>query len=81
MIADNDHHRQLGYYDTNNGQFQLIDTCYGTHHLQFDEDGRLWVSGDFFVLGWFDPDKFDPARPETLEQAQGWSRSEGRQRR
>ena len=73
VIAENDHHRQLGYYDTNNGQFQLIDTCYGTHHLQFDENGRLWVSGDSFVIGWFDPDKFDPARPETLEQAQGWS--------
>ena len=62
-------------------QFQLIDTCYGTHHLQFDEKGRLWVSGDSFVLGWFDPDKYDPARPETLEQAQGWSRDEGQQRR
>jgi hypothetical protein len=73
VIADNFHHRQLGYYDTKTDGFQLIDTCYGTHHLQFDENGRLWASGDFFVLGWFDPDKFDPARPETLEQAQGWS--------
>jgi len=73
VIANNNHHRQLGYYDTTTGAFQLIDTCYGTHHLQFDERGRLWVSGDSFVIGWFDPDRFDPARPETLEQAQGWS--------
>ena len=73
VIANNNHHRQLGYYDTTNGEFELIDTCYGTHHLQFDEKGRLWVSGDSFVVGWFDPDKFDPARPETLERAQGWS--------
>ncbi len=73
VIADNFHHRQLGYYDTKTKAFQLIDTCYGTHHLQFDENGRLWTSGDSFVLGWFDPDKFDPARPETLEKAQGWS--------
>jgi streptogramin lyase len=72
-ITEHDHHRQLGYYDTKSKRFQLIDTCYGTHHLQFDENGRLWVSGDSFVIGWFDPDKFDPARPETLAQAQGWS--------
>jgi hypothetical protein len=73
VIANNNHHRQLGYYDTTTREFQLIDTCYGTHHLQFDENGRLWLSGDSFVLGWFDPDVFDPARPETLERAQGWS--------
>jgi streptogramin lyase len=76
VIANNRHHRQLGYFDTRTGGFQLIDTCYGTHHLQFDENGRLWVSGDSSVIGWFDPDKFDPARPETLEQAQGWSEIE-----
>ena len=33
----------------------------------------LWTSGDSYVIGWFDPDKYDPARPETLERAQGWS--------
>ena len=67
------HHRQLGYYDTESQRFELIDTCYGTHHLQFDEDGVLWLSGDSFVIGWFDPAKFDPTKPETLEAAQGWS--------
>jgi streptogramin lyase len=67
------HHRQLGYYDPKTKKIQLIDTCFGTHHLQFDKNGRLWVSGDSFVLGWFDPSKFDPARPETLATAQGWS--------
>ena len=68
-----EHHRQLGYYDPKTKKFQLIDTCFGTHHLQFDKNGRLWVSGDSFVLGWFDPSKYDPARPETLATAQGWS--------
>ena len=74
VIADNFHHRQLGYYDTKTKAFQLIDTCYGTHHLQFDENGRLWTSGDSFVLGWFDPEVFDPARPETLEKARAGQR-------
>jgi hypothetical protein len=67
------HHRQLGYYDPKTKKWQLVDTCYGTHHLNFDRSGRLWVSGDSFVLGWFDPAKYDPARPETLAAAQGWS--------
>lgn len=67
------HHRQLGYFDTATQRFQLIDTCYGTHHLQFDDAGVLWLSGDSFVIGWFDPAEYDPAQPETLEAAQGWS--------
>jgi hypothetical protein len=67
------HHRQLGWFDPATGKTELIDTCFGTHHLQFDANGVLWTSGDSYVIGWFDPARYDPARPETLEQAQGWS--------
>ncbi len=63
----------LGYYDTKAGEFELIDTHFGTHHLQFDKKGIFWTSGDSSVIGWFDPSKYDPAKAETLEQAQGWS--------
>jgi streptogramin lyase len=70
-IAGRNHHRQLGYYDPKAKKFHLIDTCYGTHHLQFDKNGVLWSSGDSFVIGWFDPSKYDPNRPETEAQAQG----------
>lgn len=73
VIVNNYHHRQLGYYDTRLKKFELIDTCYGTHHLQFDQNGVLWLSGDSYVIGWFDPSKYDPAKPETAETAQGWS--------
>ncbi len=73
VIAQNYHHRQLGVYDPRTGDTQLIDTCYGTHHLQFDAKGVLWSSGDSYVIGWFDPAKYDPAKPETLAAAQGWS--------
>jgi hypothetical protein len=72
-ITDKPHHRQLGWWDTKTQQYQLIDTCYGTHHLQFDAKGVLWTSGDSYVIGWFDPSKYDPARPATLSDAQGWS--------
>jgi hypothetical protein len=73
VIAKSYHHRQLGWYDPETGGVQLIDTCYGTHHLQFDAKGVLWTSGDTNVIGWFDPAKYDPAKPESLEAAQGFS--------
>lgn len=73
VIAKNYHHRQLGWFDTKTQKYTLIDTCYGTHHLQFDSSGVLWTSGDSYVIGWFDPAKYDPAKPETLKAAQGWS--------
>lgn len=73
VIFNNRHHRQLGYFDPKTGKTQLIDTCFGTHHLQFDKKGKLWLSGDSFVLGWFDPSKFDPKKPETAQEAQGYS--------
>jgi len=68
-------HRQMGYYDTNTEEFVLIDTCFGTHHLQFDFDGDLWMSGDFFNLGVIYPDMLDPDDPEGTEgDAQEWWR-------
>ena len=73
VIKDNTHHRQLSVYDPATDKTELIDTCFGTHHLQFDDKGVLWVSGDSYVLGWFDPSKWDPAKPETVEQASGYS--------
>jgi streptogramin lyase len=65
------HHRQLGYFDIKTKKFVLIDTAYGTHHLQFDSQGRVWTSLDATSLGMFDPSKFDPADPLGTEgQAQ-----------
>jgi streptogramin lyase len=72
-IAGRSHHRQLGYYDPKTKRWALIDTCFGTHHLQFDRAGVLWTSGDSYVFGWFDPAKYDPARPETEATAQGFA--------
>ncbi|MBM3771002.1 MAG: hypothetical protein FJW27_06885 [Acidimicrobiia bacterium] len=67
--------RHLGYFDTSAQKFVLIDTAFATHHLQFDNEGRLWTSGDNSRLGMFDPRRFDPSRPEATEsQAQvGWA--------
>ncbi|MSR13266.1 MAG: hypothetical protein EXR86_01635 [Gammaproteobacteria bacterium] len=73
VIINNHHHRQLGVYDPKSKTWELVDTCTGTHHLQFDADGVIWTSGDDFAVGWFNPAKYDPKNPATLEQAIGYS--------
>ncbi len=64
--------RQISYYDPATGSFTLIDSCYGTHHLQFAEDANdtLWFSGDPNVVGWLDTRRFDASGDERASQ--GW---------
>ena len=69
-IAQNNIRRQLSYYDSKSGKFVLIDTCYGTHHLQFGNDDTLWLSGDTNVIGWLNTKKFDQGGDERASQ--GW---------
>ena len=73
FISSYYHHRQLGYFDTKSGDVVPVDTCFGTHHLQFDDKGVLWVNGDDRAIGWLDTTIYDADKPETLEQAMGWS--------
>lgn len=63
--------RHLSVYDPKTKEFKLIDTCYSTHHLQFDKNDILWTSGGGQVLGWLDKKKF----LETGDAAasQGWT--------
>ena len=64
--------RHVSYYDPKTQEFALIDTCYGTHHLQFaeDEDDTLWFSGGGEVIGWLNTKLFDETGNE--QAAQGW---------
>jgi hypothetical protein len=65
--------RQLAMIDPRDMAYTFIDTCFGTHHLQFayDDDNTLWTSGDRNVVGWLDSRKF----LETGDAAasQGWA--------
>ncbi len=64
--------RQLSMYDPETKKFTLIDLCFGTHHLQFAENGTLWFSspgGD--VAGWFDTKLFD--KTHDAQKSQGWT--------
>jgi hypothetical protein len=64
--------RQLVMFDPKAAKFTFIDTCFGTHHLQFgfDKDNTLWTSGAG-VAGWLDTKVFDETG--SAEKAQGWA--------
>ena len=65
--------RHLSVYDPNTKRFTMIDTCFGTHHLQFGHDANntLWFSGSGPVLAWFNTKLFDETKDE--QKAQGWT--------
>jgi hypothetical protein len=54
-------------------KYTFIDTCFGTHHLQFgfDDHDTLWTSGDGPVIGWLDTKVFDETGDAA--KAQGWT--------
>ncbi len=65
--------RQLAVYDPKSQKFTPIDTCYGTHHLQFgyDANDTLWTSGGGPALGWFNTKAWLANHDEA--KAQGWT--------
>jgi hypothetical protein len=66
-------HRQLAMFDPKTMKYTFVDTCFGTHHLQFgfDKDDTLWTSGGGPVVGWLDTKVFDETGDAA--KAQGWT--------
>ena len=64
--------RHASYWDPERQRFVLIDTCFGTHHLQFgeDADNTLWFSGDSNAVGWLNTRVYDETGDERFSQ--GW---------
>ena len=56
--------RQVTVYDPKTKQFSFIDTCFGTHHLNFGEDAdhTLWLSNnlqnELALIGWVKTKQF-----------------------
>jgi hypothetical protein len=66
--------RQLAVYEPDTKQYTFVDTCFGTHHLQFayhDANDTLWTSGGGQVVGWLDTRKF--LATGDAAASQGWS--------
>src|SRR5256884_37005 len=60
--------RQVTVYDPKTKEFTFIDTCFGTHHLNFAEDPNhtLWLSNnlqnELAIVGWDNTKIFWPTR-------------------
>src|SRR5207245_2028209 len=69
--------RQVTVYDPKTKQFTFIDTCFGTHHLNFAEDPShtLWLSNnlqnEFAIVGWVNTKMFWETR--DAGKSQGWT--------
>ena len=64
--------RQASHYDPATGEFGLISTCFGTHHLQFGwgKNRMLYFSGGGDVIGFINTRVWDQTQDEQLSQ--GW---------
>jgi hypothetical protein len=63
--------RQIQLYDPKTKQVTTIDTCFGTHHLNLDNNDTLWFSGSGVVEGWFNTKVYMETKDEA--KAQGWT--------
>ena len=65
--------RNVSYYDPKTQQFTMIDTCFGTHHLQFahDENETLFLGQpNGAVFSWINARQLDQTGDGQLSQ--GW---------
>ncbi len=64
--------RQASFFDPKSRKFTLIDTCFGTHHLQFDNDPNetVYFNGGGAGFAWVDSKVFDETQDE--QKAVGW---------
>jgi len=65
--------RQVAMLDPKTMKYTFVDTCFGTHHLQFgyDANNTLWLSGTGPVAGWINTKVLDETGDAA--KAQGWS--------
>ncbi|MCP5146127.1 MAG: carboxypeptidase regulatory-like domain-containing protein [Gammaproteobacteria bacterium] len=65
--------RQASFYDPKADKFTLIDTCFATHHLQFDNDPDQTVYFNELlgpIVGWVKTRQYDLTGDE--QASQGW---------
>ena len=65
--------RQLTVLDPKTQQYTFVDSCFGTHHLQFgyDANDTLWTSGGGPVVGWINTKMLDETG--DVAKSQGWT--------
>jgi hypothetical protein len=69
--------RQVTVWDPKTRKFSFIDTCFGTHHLNFaeDPDNTLWLSNnlqnDLAIVGWINTRTYRATGDQA--KSQGWT--------
>jgi hypothetical protein len=65
--------RHLAMFEPKTQKYTFVDTCFGTHHLQFgyDANDTLWTSGGGPVVGWLNTKMFDATGDAA--KSQGWT--------
>ena len=63
--------RHMQVWDPATREITTVDTCFGTHHLNLDDEDVMWFTGSGPVVAWFDTKVFDETGDEAA--AQGWS--------
>jgi hypothetical protein len=71
LLPINQSNRQIQMWDPKTKQMTTIDTCFGTHHLNFDDSDKLWFTGSGQQVAWFDTKVYMATKDEA--KAQGWS--------
>ncbi len=65
--------RRVTMYDPKTQKYTPLQTCFGSHHLQFGYDANetLWMSGSANVAAWINTKLLDETG--DIKRAQGWS--------
>jgi hypothetical protein len=65
--------RHVAVFEPKTQKYSFVDTCFGTHHLQFgfDANETLWTSGGGQVVGWLNTKMFDATGDAA--KSQGWT--------
>jgi len=65
--------REVAVFEPKTKKYTFVDTCFGTHHVQFgyDADDTLWSSGGGPVLGWVNTKQF--LKTGDAAASQGWT--------
>jgi hypothetical protein len=72
----NSSNRQITMYDPKTKEFKMINTCFGTHHVQFgfDANNTLWASSGGAqggAVGWINTKMYEETGDEV--KSQGWT--------
>ena len=73
LVPERSRGRHLAVFDPKTKKYTFVDTCFGTHHLQFgyDANDTLWTSGGGQVLGWLNTKMF--LKTGDAAKSQGWT--------